>query len=174
MKDALGDINKNKAMNELARDLSIAVSLTDPFRQKLSTLMDEPSRLAGQFDSSMRNIQSLTGETNESLGNLQKELLAIGSGTVAGPNAIADAYYNIASGISEAAFGADVASVRMGLLETASRLAEAGQANLDATAEALNAQTQSYESRVARLQSATDALKIQMGDDINNIKIIFW
>jgi hypothetical protein len=35
-----------------------------------------------------RNIQSLTNESHESLGNLQKELLAVGSGT----NAIADAY----------------------------------------------------------------------------------
>jgi hypothetical protein len=42
-----------------------------------------------------------------------------------------------------------------------------------AAAAALEAQSQSYEARVAKLQATSDSLKIQMGDDINTIKGFF-
>ena len=144
MKGALGEMSDNKAMFDLAGDLSLASSRFEELSGRIGAMIDRPSMLAGQFDSSMRNIQSLTGETNESLAQLSKELLSVGSGAVAGPNAIADAYYNIASGISEAAFGADTAAVRMNVLETASHLAEAGQANLGAATSGLISVVNAY------------------------------
>ncbi|GHU01850.1 hypothetical protein FACS1894147_02510 [Spirochaetia bacterium] len=149
MTDALGDINKNQSMNQLAAGLAMATSMTEPFRQKLSELMDEPSRLAGQFDSSMRNIQSLTGETNESLAALGKELLAVGAVSTAGPNAIADAYYNIASGIGDT-------TVRMDALIAANNLAEAGQANLGAATSGLISVVNAYGTSAENMTGLSD------------------
>jgi TP901 family phage tail tape measure protein len=149
MKSALGEINKNQDMNRLAADLAMATSLTEPFRQKLSALMDEPSRLAGTFDSSMRNIQSLTGETNESLAQLQTQLLAVGGGAVAGPNAIADAYYNIASGIGRA-------EVRMDTLRAAVALAESGQADLGAATSGLISVVNAYNTPAENMGDLSD------------------
>jgi hypothetical protein len=59
-----------------------------------------------------------------------KELLSIGSGAVAGPNAAADAYCNITSGIGDA-------SVRIDTLRAAAALAEAGQEDLGAATNGL-------------------------------------
>jgi hypothetical protein len=56
MKGALGELGANQDMNRLAADLAMASSLTEPFRQKLSALLDVPSRLAGGFETSMKNI----------------------------------------------------------------------------------------------------------------------
>jgi TP901 family phage tail tape measure protein len=149
MKGALDDINQNQSMNRLAADLAMASSLTEPFRQKLSAMMDLPSQLAGEFDSSMRNIQSLTNESNESLKDLQKELLAVGSGAVAGPQAIADAYYNIASGIGKA-------EVRMDTLRAATALAEAGQANLGAATSGLISVVNAYNTPAENMTNLSD------------------
>jgi TP901 family phage tail tape measure protein len=149
MKDALGKINENQAMNRLAADLSMAAAMTEPFRQKLSALMDEPSKLAGTFDSSMRNIQSLTNESNASLAALGQELLAVGSGAVAGPNAIADAYYNIASGIGRA-------EVRMDTLRAAVALAESGQADLGAATSGLISVVNAYGTPAEHMGDLSD------------------
>jgi TP901 family phage tail tape measure protein len=149
MKDALGEINRNQDMNRLAADLAMATSLTDPFRQKLSAMMDMPSKLAGGFDSSMRNIQSLTGETNESLTALSKELLFIGSSAVAGPNAVADAYYNVTSGIGDA-------SVRLDALRSAVALAEAGQEDLGAATNGLISVINAYGTSAENVGGLSD------------------
>jgi TP901 family phage tail tape measure protein len=149
MTGALGEINKNQSMNRLAADLSMAAAMTEPFRQKLSAMMDGPAQLAGQFDSSMRNIQSLTNESNESLAQLGNELLAVGSGTVAGPNAIADAYYNIASGIGRA-------EVRMDTLRAATALAESGQADLGAATSGLISVVNAYNTPAENMTDLSD------------------
>jgi TP901 family phage tail tape measure protein len=149
MTASLGEINKNQDMNRLAADISMAAAMTEPFRQKLSAMMDEPSKLAGKFDSSMRNIQSLTNESNESLAKLGNELLAVGSGTVAGPNAIADAYYNIASGIGRA-------EVRMDTLRAATALAESGQADLGAATSGLISVVNAYNTPAENMSDLSD------------------
>jgi TP901 family phage tail tape measure protein len=149
MKGALDDIGKNQSMNSLAAGLAMATSMTDPFRQKLSALMDEPSKLAGQFDSSMRNIQSLTGESEESLQKLGKTLLGIGSNAVAGPNAVADAYYNIASGIGNV-------EARLPAVEAAVKLAESGQADLGAATSGLIAVVNAYNTPAENMSDLSD------------------
>jgi TP901 family phage tail tape measure protein len=136
-------------MNRLAADLAMASSLTEPFRQGLSAMLDEPSKLAGQFDSSMRNIQSLTNESNESLADLGKQLLDVGSGAVAGPNAIADAFYNITSGIGKA-------EVRMDTLRAAIALAESGQTDLAAATSGLITVVNAYNTPAEHMTDLSD------------------
>jgi len=130
MKSALGEINENQSMNRLAADLAMATSLTDPFRQKLSSLMDEPSRLAGSFQSSMKNIQAITGASAGEIKTLGNELLKLGKNTVAGPLGVANAMNDIAGGV-------DNAASHLGILHGAVLLAEAGQADLGAAANGL-------------------------------------
>jgi TP901 family phage tail tape measure protein len=149
MRGALDDINKNQSMNRLAADMAMMTSLTDPARQALSNMMGEPSRLAGRMDASMRNIQSLTGETNESLKKLEQELLAVGGASVAGPNAIADAYYNIASGIGDV-------TVRMDTLKAATALSEAGQADLGAATSGLISVVNAYGTSAENITGLSD------------------
>lgn len=149
MQGALGQINQNQSMNRLAADLALATSLTDPFRQKLSALIDEPSKLAGTFDSSLRNIQSLTNETNESLSETGKRILEIGGNSVAGPNAAAAAFYNIASGVGRA-------EVRFDMLNAAMALSEAGQANLQAATSGLISVVNAYNTPSENMTDLSD------------------
>jgi TP901 family phage tail tape measure protein len=149
MRGALDDINKNQSMNRLAADMAMMTSLTDPARQALSNMMGEPSRLAGRMDASMRNIQSLTGETNESLAKLEQELLDIGGKAVAGPNAVADAFYNITSGIGDV-------TVRMDTLKASVALAESGQADLGAATSGLISVVNAYGTSAENITGLSD------------------
>ncbi|MDR2516829.1 MAG: hypothetical protein LBC88_05540 [Spirochaetaceae bacterium] len=143
MKGAPDDMGKNQPMLSVASGLAMAAGMTEPFRQKLSALMGGPSKLAGTFESSMRNIQPLTGESNESLAGLSKTLLSIGKGAVAGPNAVAGAYYSVTSGIGDAA-------VRLDTLRAAVSLAEAGQEDLGAATNGLISVINAYGRRFIR------------------------
>jgi TP901 family phage tail tape measure protein len=149
MKDALGEINKNKDMFDLAGDLSLMSSRFDELSGKISSTIEEPSRLAGAFDSSMRNIQSLSGQSDESLRELGETLLDIGAKSVAGPNAAAEAFYNITSGVSNAA-------VRMDTLTAAINLAETGQANLGAATSGLISVVNAYNTPAEKMTDLSD------------------
>jgi TP901 family phage tail tape measure protein len=150
MKGALGKLRANQDMNRLVADLAMASGLTEPFRQKLSALMDEPSKLAGTFDSSMRNIQSLMGAVSEGeLANISRQLLDIGSAAVAGPNAIAEAFYNITSGVGNAA-------VRFDTLRAAVALAESGQADLGAATSGLISVVNAYNTPAEHMGDLSD------------------
>jgi hypothetical protein len=85
MKSALDGLNQNQSMNRLAADLAMAASMTEPFRQSLNSALDMPSKLAGAFDSSMRNIQSLANESGESLARPGKTHLSVGGLRPPGP-----------------------------------------------------------------------------------------
>jgi TP901 family phage tail tape measure protein len=127
---AMNQINENQAMNRLAADLSIMANMTAPLRNALSSMMDEPSKLAGTFESSMKNIQAITGLSSGEIDRLGAELLAIGGKAAAGPRAVADAYNDVAGGITKVA-------AQMPVMANALALAEAGQADLGVAANGL-------------------------------------
>ncbi|MDR2784808.1 MAG: hypothetical protein LBB83_02720, partial [Treponema sp.] len=121
MNAAMEEINQNQAMNRLAADLSIMANMTAPLRNALSSMMDQPSKLAGTFESSMKNIQAITGLTSAEIETLGTELLSIGGKAVGGPQAVAAAYNDVAGGITKVA-------AQMPVMNNALALAEAGQA----------------------------------------------
>jgi TP901 family phage tail tape measure protein len=149
MKSALGEINKNQDMNRLAADLAMASSLTQPFRDGLSSLMGEPSRLAGTFESSMKNIQAITGRSASEIGTLRGELLKIGGEHAAGPLAVADAYGDVAGGITNFA-------AQLPVLNASLALAEAGQADLGTAANGLVKILNSYNFSAGDAASVTE------------------
>jgi TP901 family phage tail tape measure protein len=123
MKGALDEISKNNSMTSLAADMAMMTGMTEPIRKALSDAMDQPSRIAGSLDSSFRSIQVDAGLTNEEMTVMRRELLAIGGKAVAGPEAVASAFSDVAGGI-------DDASKRMAVMSAAVSLAEANQADL--------------------------------------------
>ena len=123
MRGALDEIGGNQSMTRLAADMAMMTSMTDPMRKALSAAMDQPSRIAGTLDTSFRAIQVAAGATNEEMGQMRQELLAIGGRAIAGPEAVASAFAEVAGGI-------DDASKRMAVMSAAVSLAEANQADL--------------------------------------------
>ena len=77
------------------------------------------------FSRSMSNVNAILGITGEEAEALRSQLLEYGGNTVAGPQAIASAYYDIVSGVADA-------SSHMAILDAATRTSEAGQADLTA------------------------------------------
>ena len=126
MKDAIGEINRNKDMFDLAGDLSLMSGKFDELAGKITSMMDAPSALAGSFESVMKNIQAISISENmdaDALKGLTNDLTAIGSKSAAGPLAVAAAYNDVAGGIANA-------EARMPVMQKAIALAEAGQADL--------------------------------------------
>jgi TP901 family phage tail tape measure protein len=151
MKGALSTLNENQSMNRLAADLAMATSLTDPFRQKLSAMMDEPSRLAGTFESSMKNIQAITGNTGSEMAALSATILDIGGKAVAGPQGAAAALNDIAGGVENAA-------AHIPMLQSAVILAEAGQADLGVAANGLVSVMNAYSFAVSNAATGTEQI----------------
>jgi TP901 family phage tail tape measure protein len=156
MKEAVDNISGNDGMNRMAADIAVMAAMTDPFRQKLSAALDEPSRLAGTFESSMKNIQAVTGLSADAAGRLGNELRQIGMGTAAGPLAVADAYNDVAGGITNL-------EAQMPVLTNAIALAEAGQADLRTATNGLVKIMNSYNFSVSR--AATETERITEIDD---------
>lgn len=90
-----------------------------------------------EFDSLMTNVNAVLGITGSEAANLRSELLDYGGSTRHGPIAVAEAFYEIAGGVTDA-------STHMAILEASVRTADAGQANLTATTNALIAAMNSY------------------------------
>jgi TP901 family phage tail tape measure protein len=82
------------------------------------------------FSKTMANISSVTKQTGGSLAQLSKDLIEIGADSAAGPQAVANAYYDVASGVLDA-------SKRLDILKAAIATSEAGQADLTATTQGL-------------------------------------
>jgi TP901 family phage tail tape measure protein len=130
MKGALDEINQNNSMTRLAADMAMMTSMTEPMRKALSDAMDQPSRIAGTLDSSFRTIQVGLGATNEEMSVMRRELLAIGGRAAAGPEAVAGAFANVATGVADA-------SKHMAVMNAAVALAEANQADLTISTNAM-------------------------------------
>lgn len=96
----------------------------------VAAYLGNAARQTYQFDRNLSNMNAILGITGDEAAALRSELLAYGSGTVAGPMAVSEAYYAIVSGVQDA-------STHMAILEAATRTSEAGQADLMATTSAL-------------------------------------
>ena len=89
------------------------------------------------FSRSLSNINSILGITGDEAATLRAQLLAYGGSTNAGPQAVADAYYSIVSGVADA-------TTHMAILDAATRTSEAGQADLAGTTSALISTMNAY------------------------------
>lgn len=117
---------------------------------------------AAEFESSLKNIQSVTGQTSAEIKGLGNDLLAIGADSVAGPQAVANAYYDIAGGVADA-------SVRMGTLQAALALSEAGQADLGASTKGLISVMNAYGFSADQAMFAADVFTQTVGKGVGSM-----
>lgn len=162
MKSAMGEINENQEMNRMAADLSMMTAMTDPMRQALSNALDQPARIAGTMDSSLRNIQAVTGSTAEEMNGLRRELLSVGGRAIAGPEKVAAAYYDVASGVTDV-------SARMATLEASVALAEAGQADLGTATGGLIKVMNAYNFSADQANFAADVFTATVGKGVGSM-----
>jgi TP901 family phage tail tape measure protein len=89
------------------------------------------------FQRQMSNIQAITGDTNEATAELGQTLISMGADSIHGPQNVANAFYDIVSGVADS-------STHMAILENAMSTAAGGQADLQATTSALISTMNSY------------------------------
>jgi TP901 family phage tail tape measure protein len=152
----LDEIAENNALNTLATQLSVMSMAMSPIQQSLNDMMEQPSKLAGSFESSMKNIQAITGSTGVAINALSADLLAIGGKSAAGPLAVADAFNDVAGGIAVVSPGVDLLDVQMQVLNNSLALAEAGQADLGTAAEGLTKIMNSYRFTMGSVEEVNE------------------
>jgi len=103
------------------------------------------------FDEAMTNIQAVTGASTDEIKTLGDKILEIGKNSRSGPQAVAEAFYDIAGGVTDA-------SVRMPTLVAAVHAAEAGNADLGTTTKALIAIMNGYGFSADKAGYASDVL----------------
>src|SRR5690349_10737950 len=82
--------------------------------------------MATDFDASITNVKSISPLGADDAAALNQEILNIGSAAAAGPLAVADAFYDVVGGVTDA-------SNRIPILNAAIATSEAGAADLGAT-----------------------------------------
>lgn len=111
---------------------------------------------AVEFDTAMTNARSVLGITAEEMAGVNAQVLALGSASVAGPQAAAEAYYDIVSGVQDA-------STHMAILEAAIATSEAGAANLQATTNGLVGVMNAYGGSAEDASHYSDVLTRTVG-----------
>jgi TP901 family phage tail tape measure protein len=124
--------------------------------------LDEPFPDRGHLDSSLKNIQAVTGNTAQEMAGLRQELLAVGGKAIAGPAAVTAAYYDVAGGV------ADV-SARMATLKASVALAEAGQADLGSATNGLIKVMNAYGYSADQADFAADVFTQTVGKGIGSM-----
>lgn len=134
--------------------VTLAAPVTAAFGVAVKSAMD--------FDETMTNIQAVTGKTADETKALGEELLAIGANTRDGPQAVAEAYYDIAGGVADA-------STHMDILNAAISTAQAGNADLGAATTALISIMNSYKFAADKASYASDVLTRTVGMGVGSM-----
>lgn len=108
------------------------------------------------FDTAMTNTGAVMGKTRGEMQGLSREVLAMGKNSLAGPQATAEAFYDIAGGVSNA-------SARMAILEASMATSEAGAADLGDTTRGLIAVMNSYQFAAEDAAHVSDVLTRTVG-----------
>lgn len=109
------------------------------------------AQAAVRYEESMTNTAAVLQLTREQQAALSDEILRFGKDTRAGPQEVAQAYYDIVGGIADA-------STHMAVLEAATRTAEAGNAQLGSTTSALVGIMNSYNFTADQAALASNVL----------------
>jgi TP901 family phage tail tape measure protein len=117
---------------------------------------------AAEFESTLKNIQSISGMTGTEINKLGQDLLAIGADSVAGPQAVAAAYNDIVGGVADA-------STHMAILNSSIAMAEAGQADLGASTNGLISVMNSYGYTAAEAATVSDVFTQTVGKGVGSM-----
>jgi len=117
---------------------------------------------ASQFEESMTNVQAVLGRTDAEMQTLSADVLAMGAAARAGPQATAEAFYDIVGGVADA-------STHLAILNAAIATSEAGNADLGATTNALIAIMNSYAFSAEEAGFASDVLTTVVGKGVGSM-----
>lgn len=111
---------------------------------------------SNQYATALTNIQAVTGASSTEIAALRSQLMSIGVDSTAGPQAVAEAYYDVAGGVTDA-------SARMATLQAAVSLSQAGNASLEGSTRALIGVMNSYKFSADQAGFASDVLTRTVG-----------
>jgi len=106
---------------------------------------------AVDFDEAMTNVGAVLGKNHDEMAGLSAQILEIGSNSRAGPQAAADAFYDIVGGVADA-------STHIAILNAAIATSEAGNADLGATTSALISTMNAYNLTADQASMVSDVL----------------
>ena len=111
-----------------------------------------------EFETAMTNAQAILGVTTEEMEALNAQVLAIGGNSRAGPQAAADAFFTIVSGVQDV-------TTHMDILNASIALSEAGLADLGVTTAGLVAVMNAYDFAADQATFVSDVFTrtVQMG-----------
>lgn len=118
---------------------------------------------AVQFDEAMTNVGAVLGKNRDQMAALNAQVLKIGANSRAGPQAAAEAFYDIVGGVADA-------SSHMAILQSAIKTAEAGSADLGSTTNALIAIMNSYQFEAEEAAYASDVLSRTVGMGVGTME----
>lgn len=104
---------------------------------------------AVDFERTMTNVATVTGATAAQLEAMSAQVREIGRTSTFGSQAVAEAFYDVVGGVTDA-------SARMSVLNASVRLAEAGQADLSASTKGMIAAINAYTPAVLAADRAAD------------------
>lgn len=106
---------------------------------------------AVDFDEAMTNIQAVTGKSTAEMAILRQQIISTGAASRFGPQAAADAFYDIVGGVADA-------STHMAIFQQAISAAQAGNADLGSTTKALISVMNSYKFGADKAGFSSDVL----------------
>lgn len=111
---------------------------------------------AANFDKAMTNSAAILGFNAEEMEELNEQILDMGRNSVAGPQAVAEAFFTVVSGVEDA-------TTHMDIMAASIATAEAGQADLAATTNALVGVMNAYGFSAAQAADASDIMTATVG-----------
>lgn len=117
---------------------------------------------ATQFNESMTNVGAVLNLTGDQITGLSDQVLAIGAASRAGPQAAAEAYYDIAGGVADA-------STHMAILNAAIATSEAGNASLTSTTSGLIAVMNAYNLKSKDASHISDVFTRTVGVGVGSM-----
>jgi len=149
-------VGLGKRIDRIGEQMVVAggkiTTLTEPLKNGLEYAVGA----AMDFDKSMTNVQAVLNKTDEEMVSLNAQVLAMGTDSVAGPQAAAEAFYDIVGGVADA-------STHMAILKAAMKTSTAGAANLGSTTKALISVMNSYKFSADKASYASDVLTRTVG-----------
>lgn len=120
-------------------------------------------KAATDFDTAMTNVGAVLGKSKADMADLRAEVLALGGASQFGPQATAEAFYDIVGGVADA-------STHMAILQAAMDTATAGAANLGGTTSALISIMNSYGFEAEQAGYASDVLTRTVGMGVGSME----
>ncbi len=114
---------------------------------------------ATDFDNAMANVNAILGIAGDEAAELNAQILQIGGDSLAGPQDVAEAFFDIVSGIEGAV-------TQLAILDAAIATSEAGQADLNATTSALVGVMNAYGFEADQAAVASDIMTAAVGKGV--------